>query len=77
MDYDNESAMLNKLMEKEGSSHKKYEEDDNYRLSMPLQQESAAQKGRDSNFKRSLNFDHSENQYSVIIGNPEVEIPQE
>jgi hypothetical protein len=63
-------------MAKEGSSHKKYE-DDNYKLSMPLQHDSAIQKGIDKNFKRSLNFDHSQNQYSVILGNPDVKIPQE
>lgn len=62
-------------MAKGESSTKNYEE--NYRLSMPLQQESAVHMGRDKNFKRSLNFDHSQNQYSVILGNPDVEIPQE
>lgn len=50
-------------------------DDDNYRLSMPLQQEEGSAKHHQQ-FKKSLNFDRSENENSVILGNPSLNFPQ-
>jgi hypothetical protein len=70
--------MLQNLMNSKEAHHQRNDslDDDNYRLSMPLQKDENTNKNTQQ-FKKSLNFDRSENERPVILGNPNVQFPRE